>query len=217
MFLQMNCCKFYAAGHCKFGNRCRFVHQIYREKIINEPYFLELLLSLPTEIIRLIFDRIYLSDMTLVCTTLDKKICSLYPFVNYSITEVLSDGRRKSTGYIHNKMARNIEDAIFQIAIKSIFQTDSTRSCNCYQLNCEFCQRSMDYITSLADVNGYEVYYPDFTVFRRKLFSTTCRGVIFRCSGVEELKIYNHYFNLQSKTFTVLENFGETYIRHLII
>lgn len=262
-------CLDYQQGYCRFGNNCRYAHieseartnnlklikernerademnaKMKAERLARLPFhdrMVEIgevntsdfnLFTLPVEVLKIILNQIYLSDMILVCKSLSAKICNLYPLVTYSIEDVI--GNFTWCGNYGFMKARNIEDVIYQVAIKSI--TSSRRSVNCGSFECgyvkpicEFCKRNKNLLDEKSNITEYKTQYPQFALFCKKL----CRdriyyaklnkqfeierkkegrdrlfagnGVLSRYQVYVDINIYNMYFKLQNKTFVVLK------------
>lgn len=267
---QRQTCKWYQQGHCKFGDKCKYEHiekvktaeeilaeqewkemtrkwaeeaEIYRKEREIErkreeeierkkrerinTSLVDSLLFLPTEILKIICDQIYLNDVVLVCKLLNEKLCQLYPLVTFNISDV--DGG----GYyvVCYEKARNIEDAIYQRAIKSIW--NNYRSV-CYSFHCMgdciTCRRNRDILNKKSDLSLYEKEYPQFAIFRQRLRNDPIyhsrsdkkfkeaqmetdphkrefygRGDPYRYQRYLDLKIFNTYFKMQNKTFRPLK------------
>lgn len=242
-------CKFFNRGYCKFGNQCKFIHQQQNYRyVISKPRINNLnpikeisnevnnfvidelvivkevndklttnffnIFVLPNELLEIILNEVYLSDMVLVCKEINKKVCDFFPRAIFSIIN-----------YTYEK-ARNIEDAIYQIAVKTIWSEIPMfcGSISCFG-QCDYCKSNKSILDRKSNITEYEKQYPQFALFRKKLLKDLVyqrqiekqfeierkrqklfigKGILCRYQDYMNIKIYNTYFKLQNKTFEKL-------------
>lgn len=259
---QKKQCFNYQKGYCKFGDDCKYLHEqkkqyfnysniqskinsssyiapkikekeMSEDKIIKSKFFSDYLFKLPDDLIKLLLNSLYLSDLMLVCKFNNEKISSLYPRVTYSIQFRYKngDGTSGHFGYIKQ---RNIEDGIYQVALRSISWGDYSSDCCMFvSEECEFCQAHRSILDSKSDINKYEKDFPQFALFRKKLLNDSFYtifinkqwniykeeyrnqspsqrtpggyGPLYKYQEKVNLIIYNNYFKLRKNTFKILK------------
>lgn len=191
-------------------------------EINNSPFNL---FALPIEILKQILSNVYLSDIVVVCKNLNKKICDLFPIVTYCISESFMS----YVGHYPWEKARNVEDAIYQVAVKTIWckMPDHCGSFDC-RGKCQFCLANKSILDDKSGISECEKQYPHFAIFRKKLQKDPTyqrrmnkqfeeerklqklfigNGILGRYQSYMDIKIYNTYFKLQNKTFTVQKKY----------
>lgn len=101
---QRTCNYYKQYGSCKFHDKCRYKH------ITN-------ILSIPLDLFKIIMTDQYLSDVRQVCRVLRKIVDENYPLQLFVFTRVMNGCYTTGCAMA---IARNFNDAIFQISIRSL-------------------------------------------------------------------------------------------------
>lgn len=118
----MNLCRFYERGYCKYGNKCKFSHLSYcrnykqgfcKSGIKCRFEHIANLLILPLDMLKIIFEQVYLSDLLPVSKLLNTIINSNFSLQLFVFTGIMNGGYTNGCAV---STARNLNDAIFMIA-----------------------------------------------------------------------------------------------------
>jgi hypothetical protein len=205
--------------------------EMSEDEITKSRFFSDYLFLLPVDLIKYLLDSLYLSDLMLVCKFNNEKISALYPRVTYSIDFIYQNGSSQSGHFGYIKQ-RNIEDGIYQVALRSIkWDNGSVRCCLFTSKKCEFCQAHESILNSKSDITKYEEDFQQFALFRKKLHSDITYTILikkqyekYKNQAIEkraygnvwhttfdkykiclDLTIYNNYFKLRKNTFKILK------------
>lgn len=177
-------CIYYQKGYCKFGNNCKFIHQNTSiilpdikeiEEVNKSPSLFDYIFSLPNDVIKSLFDSLYLSDLILVCKSVKTKIYELYPRITYSIDYISDNGT--TSGHFGYITERNIEDAIYQVALRSINKECKPIRCKSSECGiqtevfCDFCEAHLPILKNNTDIIKYTKNDHKFVLFRKKLLN----------------------------------------------
>lgn len=177
--------------------------------------------ALPDELTKIILSETYLSDVRLVCQDLNKKIDKMFPVVTHSISESFMN----YVGHYPYEKARNIQDVIYQVSVKTIW-CNMPRHCQNFECRgeCNFCRANKSVINErnvkeyiqcqhfdnfLKKLHTDHVYYSkikkQFEIEREKQQLFRGNGILERYRSYMDLQIYNTYFKLQNKTIRAMQ------------
>lgn len=118
--MNSSVCKFYLRGSCKYGNRCKYLHQPSYAQIVKS-------VVLPKEVLALIFETYgYIGDLRPVCKSWKNIVDELFPLRLYVFTRVMNGCYTQGNAFA---IARCRLDAILNIC-QRYFNTEVKPKCS---------------------------------------------------------------------------------------
>lgn len=159
-------CRFYLQGKCRYGDKCRYLHQpSYSQIVVGR----KTLTTLPKDIIRIIFENVYVSDLRPVCKSWKNIVEELFPLKLYVFTGVMDSGCSTGNAFA---IARCKLDAIFFIC-RRFFNMKINPGCSKRAwgswIECSF-GRSYKFMETLGDLKEQIKSNFELKVFSDKMF-----------------------------------------------
>lgn len=193
-------CRYYKAGWCRFGDRCKFKHietpapVIFKKKI---PITYGNIYDLPLEVLKMILNDVYISDFLVVCHYLNQIIVEHYQLKLYSL----------SCKDFHGiSIARCKIDAVFNICLRTINYNTAQPICGSEQLTEELVKTKS--FSCLFSIKLAGVKNPLFRAFASKFYGHPYfRNILLKDKKIAEKSLIDYcnlYFDILDYSIIVL-------------